>query len=126
MEYFWALAKAYGLDYYGYEILCMTQCNEIKQDLWFQLGKLMWRKYLSVFNQNINYNNNDIHNPYKAVILQYAEREREMNGLYYFLTPLVNKGEDYCEAYWVVREKLFTEDDIWTSNQGITSKLDEE
>ena len=72
MEKFWVFDKADGLDL-DQDIICGTMhYKEIKQDLWFQPGKLMWRNNQIIFNDNLKFIKNDIHNLFKLGILQYT------------------------------------------------------
>ena len=66
----------------------------------FKLGKTMQRNHNLVFEENIRHVNNDITNPYKVRILQYAEPVYEIFELSQYLSPPINKSEKYHEADW--------------------------
>ena len=72
----------------------------------------MWSKHRITFQDHIKYIHNDILKPFKVVILQYAERVREMRDLAMYLPPPSIKGDEYDQTYWTVHEKEFPEYEI--------------
>ena len=47
-------------------------CTYFENDFWFDLRIIMWRKHSSTFQNHLKYIHNDIVNPFRVVILQYA------------------------------------------------------
>ena len=88
MEYFQTWDKADRIDSDGDPIIGADHCKDFDKELWFELGKYMWRKHRSKFQDHIKYTNNEIVNPYRVSILQYEYRVNEMHYLAkYLLTP---------------------------------------
>ena len=84
---FWTWAKSDGIGYDGDAYLVLDKCVELKKDLWFELGKAMWRKHRSVYQDYLKYICNDIVKPLCVVILRYVERVHNMHDLVKRLTP---------------------------------------
>ena len=55
---------------------------------------------------------NDIVKPFKAKILRYSKRVREIHELAKYMPPTLMKGEDAMAANWSVCNKYFTTSDI--------------
>ena len=71
-------------------------------ELWFSLGKFVWRNHRSVYQDHMKYICNDIVKPFKVKILHYADRVREMHNLAKYLPPPLMKGEIAEAANWTV------------------------
>ena len=76
--------------------------------LWFELGKLMLRKHLSVFQDDLKYICNDIVNPFHVRILHYAERVGDMHNLANHLPPPLMKSESFEADNWKVCDNEFS------------------
>ena len=50
MENFWTFEKADVLDTNGQEISTEDHCNNIERNLWFQIGKSIWKNHQSLLN----------------------------------------------------------------------------
>ena len=84
---FWTWAKSDGIGYDGDAYLVLDKCVELKKDLWFELGKAMWRKHRSVYQDYLKYICNDIVKPLCVVILSYVEHVQNMHDLVKRLPP---------------------------------------
>ena len=73
-----------------------------EKQLWFDFGNNMWSKQRSIFQDNVKYIQNEILNPFRASILQYTERIREMNGLTKYLSISRMEGDQYNKSDWAV------------------------
>ena len=109
---FWTWAKSDGIGYDGDAYLVLDKCVELKKDLWFELGKAMWRKHRSVNEDHMKYIRNDIVKPFHVVILCYTERVQDMHDLEKHLTPPEMKSNFYEADNWKVCYKYFYVDDI--------------
>ena len=63
--------------------------------LWFELGKLMLRKHLSVFQDDLKYIGKDIVNPFHVRIIHYVDCVGDMHDLENHLPPPLMKGESF-------------------------------
>ena len=81
MEDFWTWEKTDTNGYDGHHYLANDNCVYFEMELWFELGKCMWRKHWSVYQDHMKYVQNDIVKPFKVKILHYAERMRGMHDL---------------------------------------------
>ena len=68
----------------------------------------MWRKHRRTFQDHVKYTHNDIVNPFRVTILQYAYHVHKMHNLAKYLPPHLMKGGYYNETYWTVQDKEFT------------------
>ena len=75
------MVNQYGIDVDGNYYLGADKCINFEKDTWFKLGKSMWKKHQSFFQDHIKYIHNNIVKPFRVVILQYDERVREMHDL---------------------------------------------
>ena len=75
----WAKMNTTGYDEHIF--LALDKCVDFKKDLWFELGKCIWRKHRSVYQDYMKYICNDIVKPFKVKILLYYKRVREMHDL---------------------------------------------
>ena len=89
--------------------------------------KSMWRKHQSIFQDHVNYTYNGSMNPFRVVIIQHAERIREMHNLAKSLPLPSMKGDEYNQADWDVWYKELSEDEICvTTKEGITTSMNDE
>ena len=58
-----------------------VRCNEFDKHILFELGKSMWRKHHSTYQDHIKYIRNDIVKPFRVIIIQYTEHICEMHNL---------------------------------------------
>ena len=105
MEDFWNWAKTDNSGYDGYPYLANDKCVEFERELWFELGKCMWRKHRSVYQDHMKYVCNDIEKPFKVKILRYSESVREMHDLAKYLPPPSMKAESAMAANLYVRNE---------------------
>ena len=80
-----------GYDVHDY--LDMDKCVNFERDLWFDLGKCIWRKHRSVYQDHMKYGRKYIVKPFKVKILRYAERVLDMHDLAKYLRPPWMKGD---------------------------------
>ena len=73
---FWYWAKKDSIGYDVHVYLGIDKCVDFKRELWFELGKFMWRNHWSVYQDHLKYVCNDIVKPFRFRILRYAERVR--------------------------------------------------
>ena len=66
-----------------------------EKEFWFNFGKSMGRKHWSIFQDHVKYIHNDIVKPFRLIILQYAERARDMHNLAKYTPPPSMKGDEY-------------------------------
>ena len=92
-EEFWNWVKTDTTGYDGHPYLAIDNCFELERELWFELGKCMWRKYRSVYQDPMKYVRNDIVKPFKVKILCYAEHIRGMHDLEKYLPQPSRKEE---------------------------------
>ena len=111
-EYFWTWAKMDTTGYVGHPYLSIDKCVDFERKLWFKLGKCMWRKNRSVYQDHIKYGHNDIMKPFKVKMLRYAKRVREMHDLAKYLPQPSMKGESDMVDNWIFQNKEFTTSDI--------------
>ena len=55
--------------------------------MWFDIGKFMWKKYHSVYDNNVRYVQNDITKYFSMHMLNYEKYMHEMFELAIFLHP---------------------------------------
>ena len=73
IEDFWTWDTSDGVGYDGDAYLVLEKCVEFEKELWSELGKLIWRKHRSVFQDHLKYIHNDIVKPFRVGILHYVE-----------------------------------------------------
>ena len=56
------------------------------------LGKSMWKKHHSIFDEHIHYVRNDIQKPFKMKILKYDERMGDMFEVTKLIPPPIRKN----------------------------------
>ena len=95
MEYFGFRAKQYGLGAYVETIRVEDRSEIFDQELWYDLGKSMWRKQRITLHYHVKYIQNDIQVPLRVIILQYSDRPPGMYDLYKYLPPPSKKGNVY-------------------------------
>ena len=100
------------MGYDGREYIAMDECVDFERELWFELGKSMWRNHWSVYQDHMKYVCNDIVKPFKVKILRYSERVREMHDLAKYLSPSFMKGESAEASNWNVHYQYFTAGEV--------------
>ena len=70
---FWDWAKKDGIRYDRHAYLGIDKCVDFKRELWFELGKYMWMKHWSIYQDHLKYVRNDILKPFCVRILRYAD-----------------------------------------------------
>ena len=92
--------------------------------IWFDLGKIVWKKHCSVFQDHIKYIHKDIVKPFQVAIIRYDDRVQEMHDPAKYLPPPLVKGKSYESDNWDVREKLFSKNYIHVAiKDGLTSSM---
>ena len=104
-EDIWTWTKKDTTEYDGNEYLARDKCIDFERELWLELGKCMWRKYQSVYQDHMKYVCNDIVKPFKFKILCYAKRVRDMHDLAQYLPPPSMKNESDEADNWDVRNQ---------------------
>ena len=66
MEYLLTSSNASGLYADGDTIVVKEKFKYIERNLWFHLGKYVWKNHHSVFNNHVRYTANDIHKPFRG------------------------------------------------------------
>ena len=92
-----------GYDRHAY--LALDKCVDFEREIWFELGKCMWRKHRSVYQDHLKYIPNDIVKPFHVKILRHTDQVREMNALEKYLHPTLMKGVSAEAANWTVRNQ---------------------
>ena len=69
------------------------------------MGKSMWRKHRSVFQDHVKYIHNDIVKHFRVWSLHYAESVCVMHDIDKYQPTPSAKGDGYDQADWTVREK---------------------
>ena len=62
-------------------------------------------KHRSIFQDDVKYIHNEILKPFRLIIIHYAEYISKIHGLAKYLPPLLDKGDEYDHADWVVCDK---------------------
>ena len=104
-EAFWTWANTDTTGYGGHPFLALYKCVEFERELWFELGKCMWRKHRSVYQDHTEYIRNDIANTLKVKILCYTKRVIEMHELAKYLPTTWMKGGSAEADKWTVYNK---------------------
>ena len=99
-EDFWTWEKTDTIGYDGHPYLAIDKCVNFERELWFELGKCMWRKHRSVYQDHIKYFCNDILKSFKVKTLRYAERVQEIHELAKYPPSSSTKGEIATTANW--------------------------
>ena len=94
MEHFWDWAKVNAIDGAGDLFTGPEHCTYSEKKLWSELGKIIWRNHQNTFQDHVEYIHNNIVNPFRVVIIHYAERVREMHDLAKYLPPLSMKKQE--------------------------------
>ena len=94
----WDKTDTAGYDKHAY--LSRDKCFVFERDLWFELGKFMWSKHQSVYQDHMKYICNDIVNTFKVKILCYTDHVHEMHYLDKYLPPSLMKGESAEADNW--------------------------
>ena len=76
------------------------------------MGKIIWKKHQSVFQDHIKYICNDIVKPFRSVILHNSERFQEMHDLSKYLSTPLMKGDIHNSDNWDVCNKGLYENEI--------------
>ena len=105
MEKLWTCMQLDGVDGSGYIYLGAYRCLNFQKEFWLDLGKIMWKKHRSVFQDHVKYIHSDIVKPFRVVILQYTERVREMHDLEKYLPPTSMKRREFESDDWDVHER---------------------
>ena len=127
MENLWDWAKKYGIGYDRDAYLGLDKCVDFEKELWFELGKFMWRKHRSIYQYHMKYVCNDILKPFRVSILHNTEHVREMHDLSKYLPTPPMKGESYEEANWKFLGQYFTVSEIRVATkQRLPSSIQDE
>ena len=78
---FWDWAKKDGIGYVGDSYLGLDECVDFDKEIWLELGKCMWRKHRSIYQDHLKYVRNDTVKNSRVRILCYAKRVTEMHDL---------------------------------------------
>ena len=71
MELLWSQDKVDRRDADGEPIRRSDQCDYFEKELWFGLGKIMWRKHCYIFQYHVKCMRNAIVGPFRVLIFQY-------------------------------------------------------
>ena len=127
VEDFWTWAKTDTMRYYGNYYLAQDKCVDFERGLWFELGKCMWRKHQSVYQDHMKYVCNDIVKPFKVKIIRYTKHVREMHYLSKYLPTPLMKGESVKSDNWTVFNQEFTASEVRPSiKDGLPSSMQDE
>ena len=88
-------AKIDELDHDRDTYLVMDKCVNFEKEICNELGKYMWRKHRSIFQDNLKYLCSDIVNPLRVGIIRYAENVQKMYNLAKHLPPVLMKDESF-------------------------------
>ena len=95
---FWNWEKKDGIAFEGDDYLGRDRFICYEKELWLELGKCMWRKHQSVYQDHLKYIRNDIVKPFRVGILRYSKRIMEIHESEKYLPPPLIKGESYDAA----------------------------
>ena len=87
MDNFWTWDKSDGIGYDGDAYLGLDKCADFEKNIWFELGKCMWRKHRSLYQDHLKYVCNNILKPFRVGIICYLERVMKMHDLETYLPP---------------------------------------
>ena len=76
------------------------------------MGKSMWQKHRSVFQDHVKYIHNNIIKAFRIIILQYDESVLEMNDISKYFIPPYRKVYMLYQIYWRVKKCEFTKYEI--------------
>ena len=96
------------MGYDEHDYLEWDKCVELKREIWLYLGKCMWSKHRSVYQDHMKYICNDITKPFKVKILRHEESVRDMHDLYKYLPPPYIKNDSDEVAIWNFCNQEFT------------------
>ena len=82
-----------------------NKCVYFDKEVFFELGKCMWRNHHSVFQDHQKYIRDDVVKPFHVIILHYAERVQGMHSLEKYLPLPLMKGKSFKADNWKFREK---------------------
>ena len=92
-EDFWTRANMDTTGYDVHDYLAQDKLINFERELWFELGKCIWRKHQSVYQDHMKYVHNDILKSFKVKVFRHAEHVREMHDLAKYLPlPLMKNG----------------------------------
>ena len=81
MDKLWTWQKLDGVDGSGNMYLGQDRCLDFEKDIWFELGKSMWKKNRRDFREYVKYIHNDIVKPFRVGIILYTKHINSMNNL---------------------------------------------
>ena len=101
VEDLWTCVKTDTTRYDGYDYLARDKCVNFERELWFELGKCMWNKHPSFYQNHMKYVRNDIVKPFKVKQIGYADRVREIQDLANLveLVPDMSWTCPYCPGF---------------------------
>ena len=111
-ENLWTWDKTDTTGYDGHPFLAQDKCVNFERELWFELGKCVWRKKWSIYQDHMKYIQNEIVKPLKFKNFCYAECVHEMHDLAKHLPPPPMKGGSAEADYWTVRKQKFTASEV--------------
>ena len=86
-EDFWNRDHSDWIVYDGNAYLGLGKSIDFEKEIWFELGKAMWRKHQSVNQDHLKYIHNDIVKPFHVGVLCYADLIQGMHNLVNHLPP---------------------------------------
>ena len=105
-------SKADYHDSEGGAISIAYWCKGFNKELLFYMVNGMQRKYFSVFQYQVKYIHNNIVNPYRVGIIQYAKHVHDIHDIYKFIPPHLKTVNEYDQSYWNIRNNLLYDDEI--------------
>ena len=81
MEKFRTWEKLYSVEVSGDMYLGAHRLLDFEKEIWFELGKIIWKKHRSVLQDHIKYIHNENLKPFRVFILQYAKSAHEMHDI---------------------------------------------
>ena len=95
MEQLWTWTKTDAL--YGSDDIYLgpNRCSDFEKDIWFELGKSMWKRHHRIYQGHVKYIHNDIVKTFRVIILQYADRVCEMHYLAKYSPPPLTKDRGF-------------------------------
>ena len=112
MEGFWDWDKADGLEADIDMTIGEENCKDFDKELWFELGKNIWKKYRRFFQDHVKYIHNNIIKPFNVIMLHYVGQIHKMHDIDKQLPPPSKKGDIFDQAYWKFHDYEFMEDEI--------------
>ena len=115
------------MGYDGHANLALDKCVNLEREIWFKLGRYMWRNHQSVYQEHIKYTHNNIVKPFHIKIIRYAKHVREMHDLAVYLPTPSMKAKSAKATNCTVCDQEFMVSEIMLGiKDGLSSSMQDE